>query len=77
MIKRISENEVIVEGNPASACSPSKFWHVVENGIQPVYEDGFPIQYSVELGSSVYAADLPIVSAEKKAPLKVEVAPSA
>jgi hypothetical protein len=77
MLKRISENEVIVEGNPANACSPSKFWHVIENGIHPVYEDGFPIQYSVEAGSSVYAADLSIVVPEKKVLAKVEVDQSA
>lgn len=77
MLKRISEDEVIVEGSPANACSPSKFWHVIENGIHPVYEDGFPIQYSVEVGSSVYAADLPIVAPEKKTPVKVEVDQSA
>jgi hypothetical protein len=76
MLKRISENEVIVEGNPASACSPSKFWHVVENGTHPVFEAEHPIQYSVVIGESVYAADLEIEVPVKKLE-KVEVEKSA
>ncbi len=76
MIKRISEDEVIVEGNPASACSPSKFWHVIENGKQPVYDGNYPIQYSVIPGESVYASDLEIEVPVKKVE-KVEVEKSA
>ncbi len=72
MLKRISENEVIVEGNPASACSPSKFWHVIENGKHPVYEGDHPIQYSVVTGESVFASDLEIQQVKKQIEKEVD-----